>query len=70
MSWDEIKPLTDYIRQHGIIQLIHLWKRLKDRQHDVLLWGDEVRRRVFLQRWMLPRLLTAVKAASIQHHSL
>ena len=42
MTWDEIKPLTDYIRKHGIIQLIHLWNRLKDRQHDVLLWGDEV----------------------------
>ena len=42
LEWHEIEPLADHIRQHGIIQLINLWKRLKDRQHDVLLWGDEV----------------------------
>lgn len=30
------------MRQHGIQQFINLYARLKDRQGDVLKWGDEI----------------------------
>lgn len=42
LSWEETKKLADYVREHGVTQFINLYKRLKDRQGDVLKWGDEV----------------------------
>ena len=42
LSWEETKKLADHVRQHGILQFINLYERLKDRSRDCLLWGDEV----------------------------
>ncbi|XP_067014301.2 glutamate--cysteine ligase isoform X1 [Anabrus simplex] len=42
LSWEETKALANHVREHGIIQFINLYRRLKDRQGDVLKWGDEV----------------------------
>uniref|UniRef100_A0A0K8TTX2 Glutamate--cysteine ligase n=1 Tax=Tabanus bromius TaxID=304241 RepID=A0A0K8TTX2_TABBR len=42
LSWKETKKLSTHVREHGIQQFIHLYARLKDRQGDVLKWGDEV----------------------------
>lgn len=43
LPWSEAKKHADYVREHGIEQLLHIWDRLKDRTGDRLLWGDEVR---------------------------
>lgn len=42
LSWEETKKLAKHVREHGIKQFINLYARLKDRQGDVLKWGDEV----------------------------
>lgn len=42
LSWEETKKHADHVREHGVIQFINLYKRLRDRQGDVLKWGDEV----------------------------
>ncbi|KOC65500.1 Glutamate--cysteine ligase catalytic subunit [Habropoda laboriosa] len=42
LTWEETKNLADHVRKHGIIQFINLYKRLRDRQGDLLKWGDEV----------------------------
>ncbi|XP_014214548.1 glutamate--cysteine ligase catalytic subunit isoform X1 [Copidosoma floridanum] len=42
LSWEETKRLADHVRKHGIKQFINLYKKLRDRQGDVLKWGDEV----------------------------
>lgn len=42
LSWPETKKLADHVREHGITQFINLYNLLKDRQGDVLKWGDEV----------------------------
>lgn len=42
LSWSETKKLAKHVRAHGIKQFINLYARLKDRQGDVLKWGDEV----------------------------
>jgi len=42
LSWEKTKELAEHVRKHGIIQFINLYHRLKDRQGDVLKWGDEV----------------------------
>ncbi|KIJ49563.1 hypothetical protein M422DRAFT_27931 [Sphaerobolus stellatus SS14] len=42
LTWSEGKKYADHVRYHGISQFLHIWDRLKDRQGDELLWGDEV----------------------------
>ncbi|NP_001092146.1 glutamate-cysteine ligase, catalytic subunit L homeolog isoform X1 [Xenopus laevis] len=42
LSWEETKKYADHVRQHGIIQFLHIYHKLKERQKDVLKWGDEV----------------------------
>ena len=42
LTWEETRDLADHVRKHGIIQFINLYKRLRDRQGDILKWGDEV----------------------------
>lgn len=43
LNWEESKKYADHIRKHGIIQFLNIYNKLKDRQKDVLKWGDEVR---------------------------
>lgn len=42
LSWEETKNYAQYVRERGIIQFINLYKKLRDREGDVLKWGDEV----------------------------
>lgn len=42
LTWEEGQKHVEYIREHGITQFLHIWDRLKDREGDTLLWGDEV----------------------------
>ena len=42
LHWDQAKHYADHVRYHGITQFLNIWDRLKDRQGDELLWGDEV----------------------------
>ncbi|BGP49230.1 glutamate--cysteine ligase [Rhodotorula kratochvilovae] len=42
LPWSDAAQHADYVREHGIEQLLHIWERLKDRTGDRLLWGDEV----------------------------
>ncbi|TYJ53386.1 hypothetical protein B9479_005986 [Cryptococcus floricola] len=41
LSWDEIKPLAEHIRYHGITQFINIWDKTKGRICTEFLWGDE-----------------------------
>lgn len=42
LSWEDTKKNADYVREHGIEQLIHIYNQYKDRCCDTLKWGDEV----------------------------
>jgi glutamate--cysteine ligase catalytic subunit len=42
LRWEEAKKHADHVRYHGITQFLNTWRRLKDRQGDELLWGDEI----------------------------
>ncbi|KAG8948493.1 hypothetical protein FRC04_009701 [Tulasnella sp. 424] len=42
LAWDDSKQYAAHVKEHGVTQLINLWKRLKDRDGDQLLWGDEI----------------------------
>ncbi|KAJ7328569.1 Glutamate--cysteine ligase [Desmophyllum pertusum] len=42
LSWSETKLYADHVRKHGILQFINIYNKLKDRENDCLMWGDEV----------------------------
>ncbi|XP_023025106.2 glutamate--cysteine ligase isoform X3 [Leptinotarsa decemlineata] len=42
LSHEDTMKYAQHVREHGITQFISLYKRLKDRQGDVLKWGDEI----------------------------
>lgn len=42
LTWEEIKTIAKYVREHGIIQFVNLYKKYKDRRDDDFKWGDEV----------------------------
>uniref|UniRef100_T1IQF3 Innexin n=1 Tax=Strigamia maritima TaxID=126957 RepID=T1IQF3_STRMM len=42
LNWEETKRLADHVRKHGVLQFINQYHKLKDRQGDTLMWGDEV----------------------------
>ncbi|XP_029451573.1 glutamate--cysteine ligase catalytic subunit [Rhinatrema bivittatum] len=42
LSWEETKKYADHVRKHGILQFLNIYHKVKERQKDVLKWGDEV----------------------------
>ncbi|KDQ21139.1 hypothetical protein BOTBODRAFT_25566 [Botryobasidium botryosum FD-172 SS1] len=42
LNWEDTKKFAEHVREHGIAQFLHIWDRLKDRDGDPLLWGDEI----------------------------
>ena len=42
LNYYESKPFIDYIKQHGIIQFLLLYKKFKDINQDKTFWGDEI----------------------------
>ncbi|KAH0549541.1 glutamate--cysteine ligase catalytic subunit-like [Cotesia glomerata] len=62
ISWEETKKLSKHVRKHGIIQFINLYKKLRDREGDVLKWGDEV-------EYMLVKLNHEKKTAKLSLRS-
>jgi glutamate--cysteine ligase catalytic subunit len=42
LDWDQVKPHIDHVKKHGIYQFLNIWKTVKARRKDHLLWGEEV----------------------------
>lgn len=42
LSWEEVKKLSSYVRDRGIMQFINIYKNAKNREPDELKWGDEI----------------------------
>lgn len=42
LSWPEGQKHVEYVREHGIKQLLESYRKYSNRTHDPLLWGDEV----------------------------
>ncbi len=42
LTWAEGRKHAGHIKDHGITQLINIWKAAKDRKDDEFLWGEEV----------------------------
>jgi len=39
---EQLRDVSNYIREHGITQFLHTWERVKDVQNDELRFGDEI----------------------------
>lgn len=42
LKWEDSKKHIDYIKKHGILQFLSIYKKVKDRKNDCLKWGDEI----------------------------
>lgn len=42
-SWADGRDHRKYVRDHGVVQFLNTYNRVKDITNDELLWGDEVR---------------------------
>ncbi|XP_065256887.1 glutamate--cysteine ligase catalytic subunit isoform X2 [Emys orbicularis] len=42
LSWEETQRHAEHVRRHGILQFLHIYHAVAERQKDVLKWGDEV----------------------------
>lgn len=42
LDWEDSIPYQKHIHEHGIQQFLNSYHRLKDRNNDVFLWGDEI----------------------------
>lgn len=47
LSSEDMKPKLKYIKDHGVIQFLNTWRRVKDIQGDQLKFGDEIESGVF-----------------------
>ena len=47
LSPEEMKGVSQYIRDHGITQFLQTWHRVKDVQNDDLKFGDEIECGIF-----------------------
>lgn len=83
MKWEEAKKYAEYVREHGIEQLIHTYNKTKDRKCHTLLWGDEVESMVveidpetrqcrlsLRQAQILDQLAEAEKSGSLTAHNV
>jgi glutamate--cysteine ligase catalytic subunit len=42
LEWEDVKPHINHVKKHGINQFLNIWKKVKTRRMDHLLWGEEV----------------------------
>ena len=42
LSWEQSKRYHDYVKRHGIVQFLNIYRLMSRRENDIFLWGDEV----------------------------
>ena len=47
LNSEEMKSKLNYVREHGVIQFLNTWRRVKDIADDQLRFGDEIECGVF-----------------------
>ena len=50
MQWAQSLPHLAYVREHGVLQFVETWRKVKDRCCDELMWGDELEYGLFQLR--------------------
>eukprot|EP01091_Cochliopodium_minus_P004933 TRINITY_DN1483_c0_g2_i1.p1 TRINITY_DN1483_c0_g2~~TRINITY_DN1483_c0_g2_i1.p1 ORF type:complete len:652 (+),score=178.00 TRINITY_DN1483_c0_g2_i1:63-2018(+) len=42
LTWEQVIEHIPYIKEHGIKQFLNIWNKEKNRENDILKWGDEI----------------------------
>ena len=42
LAWEDSLQWLSYVREHGVLQFIHIYNQRKDRSNEKLLWGEEL----------------------------
>eukprot|EP01127_Copromyxa_protea_P000678 TRINITY_DN10581_c0_g1_i1.p1 TRINITY_DN10581_c0_g1~~TRINITY_DN10581_c0_g1_i1.p1 ORF type:complete len:614 (-),score=139.19 TRINITY_DN10581_c0_g1_i1:23-1864(-) len=42
LTWEEVEKIVPYIKEHGVLQFIEIWKKMQEDPTRPHLWGDEV----------------------------
>ena len=42
LAWDQAKGAANQVREWGVQQLLQIWRKNKDKERAMLLWGDEI----------------------------
>ncbi|PVV02265.1 hypothetical protein BB560_003286, partial [Smittium megazygosporum] len=42
LNWNEAKKYAEHVRENGILQFLNIWRKIKHKDRDSLLWGDEI----------------------------
>lgn len=62
---EELKKYLKYIREHGVLQFLNIWKRLKDVENDELKFGDEIECGILVLDKEKKTVKIAVRAAEV-----
>lgn len=42
LEWEDSLPYLNYVREHGVLQFLEIYKKLKDTHRTELKWGEEL----------------------------
>ena len=49
LTWSEVQSVKEFIREHGVIQLLNLYQKFKDYTTSSLYWGEEMEYHIVYQ---------------------
>lgn len=62
---EELKLHLKYIKHHGVIQFLNIWRRLKDVEDDELKFGDEIECGVLAVDQVSKTVKLSIRAAEV-----
>ncbi|KAI1085042.1 GCS-domain-containing protein [Whalleya microplaca] len=65
LDWPEAQKHAQQVREWGIKQLLAIWNKAKHKEHDAMLWGDEVEYLVVKYSKDDPKILLSLRQADI-----
>ncbi|KAI0012580.1 GCS-domain-containing protein [Xylariaceae sp. FL0662B] len=65
LDWPEAQKYARQVREWGIKQLLEIWNKAKHKEHDAMLWGDEVEYMVVKYSKDDPKVLLSLRQADI-----
>jgi glutamate--cysteine ligase catalytic subunit len=66
LTWEEAIPHLQYVREHGLLQFLHVYNAVKDICNDDLLWGDEIEYHIMRVDPVAKRVQIALRGAEVR----
>ena len=68
LTWENSLEYLEFVREHGILQFLNTWNRVKDVKDDELKWGDEIECSVMIVDHVLKKVQIALRGAEVSHN--